>query len=288
MRTPAAARGRLRNMVPMDKYAVVGNPVAHSRSPQIHEAFARATGQDMSYVRLLAPLGGFADAVAQFAREGGRGLNVTVPFKLDAFAVAHAASERAQAAGACNTLLREGDGWYADNTDGAGIVRDLTVNLDVPLAGRDVLVIGAGGAARGILVPLFAQAPRSVTLTNRTMARAEALVERFAARGPLVAVAQAGLAGRRFDVVINATSAGLADDTALPWPPGLFRPHAFAYDMIYADQPTTFLRWARAQGAARTADGLGMLVEQAAESFLLWRGVRPDTRPVFRLLRPGA
>lgn len=271
----------------MDRYAVVGNPVAHSKSPLIHEAFARATGQAMTYERLLAPIGGFADVVAQFAREGGRGLNVTVPFKLDAFAVAHTASERAQAAGACNTLRREGDGWYADNTDGAGIVRDLTANLAVTLADRDILLLGAGGAARGVLLPLFAQGPRSVTLANRTLAKAEALVERFAARGPLAAVPLAALAGRTFDVVINATSAGLAQDVTLPWPAGLFRPQAFAYDMIYSDQPTPFVRWAQAQGAARTADGLGMLVEQAAESFFLWRGVRPDTRPVFALLRPG-
>jgi shikimate dehydrogenase len=272
----------------MDQYAVIGNPVAHSKSPQIHEAFARAAGHAMSYVRLLAPIGGFAEVVAQFARDGGRGLNVTVPFKLEAFAVAREASGRAQAAGACNTLKREGDHWFADNTDGAGIVRDLTANLDVTLADRDVLVLGAGGAARGILLPLFGQKPRSVTISNRTMAKADALVERFSALGPLVAVAPAGLAGRNFDVVISTTSAGLAGDVALPWPAHIFRPRAFAYDMVYADRPTTFVRWAREHGVTRTADGLGMLVEQAAESFLVWRGVRPDTRPVFELLRPGA
>ena len=272
----------------MDRYAVVGNPVAHSKSPLIHEAFARATGQAMTYERLLAPLGGFADVVAQFAREGGRGLNVTVPFKLDAFAVAHTASERAQAAGACNTLQRVDDGWYADNTDGAGIVRDLTANLDVTLADRDILLLGAGGAARGVLLPLFAQKPRSVTIVNRTASKAQALAERFADRGPLTAVPLDALAGSAFDVVINATSAGLAQDVVLPWPARLFRPRAFAYDMIYADRPTPFLRWAREQGAARAADGLGMLVEQAAESFFLWRGVRPDTRPVFALLRSVA
>lgn len=271
----------------MDRYAVIGNPVAHSKSPQIHEAFARATGQDMSYVRLLAPIGGFATAVADFARDGGRGLNVTVPFKLDAFAVAHTASDRAQAAGACNTLKRDREGWYADNTDGAGIVRDLTVNLGVALAGRDVLVLGAGGAARGILVPMFAEGPRSVTLANRTTAKADALAARFAPRGPIAAVAPPALAGKDFDVVINATSAGLAGEVTLPWPAGVLRPGAFAYDMSYADAPTTFLRWAQAQGARRFADGLGMLIEQAAESFFLWRGVRPATAPVFALLRPG-
>ena len=271
----------------MDKYAVVGNPVAHSRSPQIHAAFAQATGQDMRYERLLAPIGGFAEAVEAFAREGGRGLNVTVPFKLDAFAVARTAGDRAQAAGACNTLKREGDGWYADNTDGAGIVRDLTHNLRVSLAGCDLLVLGAGGAARGILASLFTEHPRTITICNRTMAKADALAARFATHGSIAAVAPAALAGRDFDVVVNATSAGLTGDVTLPWPAGLFRPQAFAYDMIYADTPTTFLRWAGAQGVRRAADGLGMLIEQAAESFYLWRGVRPATAPVFSLLRPS-
>ncbi len=266
----------------MDRYAVVGNPVAHSKSPQIHEAFARAAGQAMTYERILAPIGGFAEVAATFAREGGRGLNVTVPFKLDALAIAARASERAQAAGACNTLVREGDAWFADNTDGAGIVRDLTANLGVSLAGADVL--GSGGAARGILLPLFAQGPRSVTLSNRTMAKAQALVARFGSAGPS-RPRRAALAGRRFEIVVNATSAGLKQDAPWPWPGGIFADGAFAYDMIYADAPTPFLRWADGQGVTRRADGLGMLIEQAAESFLLWRGVRPDTTGVFSMLR---
>jgi len=271
----------------MDKYAVIGNPVAHSKSPQIHALFARATGQAMTYERLLAPLNGFDATVEAFAAQGGQGLNVTVPFKLQAFALAHTASDRALAAGACNTLSRDGAGWYADNTDGAGIVHDLMQNLGVALAGRDVLVLGAGGAARGILTPLFAQQPRSVTICNRTMTKAEALATTFAARGPVRAASPAALAGTDFDVVINATSAGLGTDVSLPWPAALFRPQALAYDMIYGDVDTAFLRWARAHGATRAADGLGMLVEQAAESFMLWRGVRPDTRSVFAMLRPG-
>jgi shikimate dehydrogenase len=271
----------------MDRYAVVGNPVAHSRSPQIHEAFARVTGQAMSYERLLAPLDGFAGTVARFAAEGGMGLNVTVPFKLEALALARAASERAKAAGAANTLKRDGDGWYADNTDGAGIVRDLTANLDVTLRGRDVLVLGAGGAARGIVLPLFDERVRSVVVCNRTAGKADALAASFASRGPIEAVRPGMLRGRMFDLVINATSAGLAGDVELPWPAGLFRPRAFAYDMVYGDGGTAFLRWARAQGASRSADGIGMLVEQAAESFHLWRGVRPHTRAVFALLRPS-
>ena len=270
----------------MDRYAVIGNPVAHSKSPQIHQAFARATGQAMTYERLLAPLDAFVPTVEAFAQGGGRGLNVTVPFKLQAFALAEAVSARAEAAGACNTLKRTETGWYADNTDGAGIMHDLTVNLHVPLAGRDVLVLGAGGAARGILVPLFAQSPRSVTIANRTVAKGRELAMLFAARGPIAACAPDELATKSFDVVINATSAGLRDDVALPWPAGIFRADAFAYDMIYGDAPTAFLRFAQRHGVRRFADGLGMLVEQAAESFLLWRGVRPETAPVFALLRP--
>lgn len=270
----------------MDRYAVVGNPIAHSRSPQIHEAFARAAGQDMSYERLLAPLDGFAATVEQFAREGGKGVNVTVPFKLEALAISHSASERAKAAGAANTLKRDGNGWYADNTDGAGIVRDLTVNLDVALAGRDVLVLGAGGAARGILLPMFAERVRTLVVSNRTAERADALAAVFAPRGPIVAIRPGDLGDRKFDAVINATSAGLKGDVPWPWPDGLFRVGAFAYDMIYGDGSTMFVRWARAQGVSRTADGIGMLIEQAAESFFLWRGVRPATGPVFSLLRP--
>src|SRR5689334_6992567 len=263
----------------MDRYAVVGNPIAHSKSPQIHEAFARSTGQAMTYERILAPIGGFAEVAGNFAREGGKGLNITVPFKLDALAVAHTASERAQAAGACNTLKRDGDGWYADNTDGAGIVRDLTANRDARIEGADVLVLGAGGAARGILLPMFAQKPRSLVLSNRTQEKADALVAEFEDRGPITTTRPAELAGRTFDVVINATSAGLKGDTTWLWPQGIFRRHAFAYDMVYGDGGTMFLRWAQAQGVARVADGIGMLIEQAAESFFLWRGVRPDTAP---------
>ena len=270
----------------MDKYAVFGNPVAHSKSPQIHKAFAEATRQRMTYERVLAPLGGFAEALEGFASAGGLGANVTVPFKLDAFAIAYAASDRAQAAGACNTLKRDDTGWFADNTDGAGLVRDLTRNLGVPLAGCDLLLLGAGGAARGVLAPLLAASPRSITICNRTPARADALAMHFSVNGPVAATPAAQLAGRSFDLVVNATSAGLSGDVTLRWPAGLFRPHAFAYDMIYADGPTPFLRWAAEQGVERGADGLGMLIEQAAESFFIWRGVRPDTAPVFAMLRP--
>jgi shikimate dehydrogenase len=271
-----------------DRYAVIGNPVAHSKSPLIHAAFAQGSRQDMTYERILAPRDGFAAAVAEFAAAGGQGLNVTVPFKLDAIELAATASPRAHAAGACNTLKRAGNHWHADNTDGAGLVRDLTLNHRVSLAGRDILLLGAGGAARGIIVPLLGEGARSLTVANRTASRADELAERFAGEGPVSAMSVQALAGRDFDLVINATSAGLKDDVALPWPTGLFRRHAFAYDLIYADAPTLFLRWAREQGVMHTADGLGMLIEQAAESFALWRGITPDTAPIFKLLRPHA
>jgi len=274
-----------------DRYAVIGNPIAHSKSPEIQAAFARQTGQDMSYERLLAPLDGFAETAVQFAREGGRGANVTVPFKLEAFALAQERSARAGRAGACNTLAWRGTHWFGDNTDGVGLVRDLIVNVGAALAGRDLLVLGAGGAARGILGPLLAAAPRSLVIGNRTAARAEELARRFAAEGPIAARTFGDLGGRRFDLVLDATSvnlttAGEGDAAALqPWPETIFAPGALAYDLKYAAQPTAFLQWARRHGAARAVDGLGMLIEQAAESFLLWRGVRPDTAPAFALFR---
>jgi len=269
-----------------DRYAVVGNPVAHSKSPQIHAAFAHSTGVDMTYERLLAPLDGFVATVEAFRREGGRGLNVTVPFKLEAFALASLHSGRAQLAGAVNTLMLEADGrWYGDNTDGAGLVRDLTDNLGLELRDRSILVLGAGGASRGILGPLLDCLPRTLAVSNRTHAKAEALAAQFAPLGPIEAIASEALQGHRFDVVINSTSVGVASSTH-DWPGSVFAPGSFAYDLVYADEPTQFVRWAAQHGAARTADGLGMLIEQAAESFHLWRGVRPHTAPVFALLRP--
>jgi shikimate dehydrogenase len=269
------------------RYAVVGNPVAHSKSPQIHAAFARATGQDLVYERLLAPLDGFAATVTRFQREGGRGLNVTVPFKIEAFALARERSTRAERAGACNVLAWRGTHWFGDNTDGAGLVRDLDVNFGVALAGHDVLILGAGGAARGIVAPLLGAEPRSLTISNRSPDKAEALVRAFAGLGPIRALAPAATAGLHFDVVINATSSSLAAGGAgaLPWPGAIFAGAALAYDLMYGDAPTAFEQWAHAHGAARVADGFGMLLEQAAESFLVWRGVRPDTAPVYALLR---
>ena len=266
-----------------DLYAVVGNPIAHSKSPQIHAAFARATGQDMDYVHLLAPLHGFADTLARFAAEGGRGCNVTMPFKEQAFALSTRLAERAAIAGAVNTLAREGNGWRGDTTDGAGLVADLLRNQAVGIAGRRVLVLGAGGAVRGILQPILAERPGRLVVANRTVERARALTEVFARYGRVEACATGDLADR-FDLVINAAPAEAAALSSLP--ATLLDEGAFAYDLVYADQPTPFVRWAREHGAAGSADGLGMLVEQAAESFWLWRGIRPDTGPLFKLLRP--
>jgi shikimate dehydrogenase len=274
-----------------DRYAVFGNPIAHSKSPQIHAEFARQTRQDMTYERILAPLDGFAATLEAFARTGGRGANVTLPFKLEAFAIARERSERAQHAAACNTLAWRGTHWYGDNTDGVGVVQDLAVNLHVDLAGRDILVLGAGGAAHGVIEPLLSTRPRSLTICNRTFARAQEVAAQFARSGPIAARTIAQVALRRYDLVIDATSARLStlpgddSDADLPWPAGIFAPGSLAYDLKYANEPTPFLHWARRHGAARAVDGLGMLIEQAAESFLLWRGVRPDTSPLFALLR---
>jgi shikimate dehydrogenase len=272
----------------VDRYAVVGNPVAHSKSPLIQEAFARATGQRMRYERLLAPLDGFAEKVRTFVETNGLGLNVTIPFKLQAFALARERSTRAESARACNMLAWRGDHWFGDNTDGAGVVRDLTRNLGETIAGRELLVLGAGGAARGIAGALLAERPLRLVIANRTHAKAVELTAQFERDGPISAAPLASLSGQQFDIVINATSLGLG--TSVPaglWPHRLFAAQALAYDLIYADQMTPFQHWARGEGAARTADGLGMLIEQAAESFYLWRGIRPDTGPVFRMLRPA-
>ncbi len=262
-----------------ERYAVIGHPVAHSKSPWIHAQFARATGEDIAYEAVDAPPEGFVAAVEKFRAGGGKGLNVTLPFKAQAFRYCAGSSARATAAQAVNTLVLDRGQPFGDNTDGVGLLRDLTVNLGRRVAGAQVLLLGAGGAARGVLAPLAEAGAAGIVIANRTLARAEAL----AAGVPGVAVCGfETLAGRAFDLVVNATSAGLGGE--LPrLPPGLFRPGALAYDMMYG-RDTEFLAMARAAGAA-TSDGLGMLVEQAAESFLVWRGVRPDTRAVLAALR---
>ncbi|HLS97657.1 MAG: shikimate dehydrogenase [Porticoccaceae bacterium] len=268
-----------------DRYAVFGNPVAHSRSPDIHARFAAATGQDLVYDRQLVALGGFASAARAFFTAGGKGLNVTLPFKEDAFSFADTLSPRARRAGAVNTLALRGEAVLGDNTDGAGLVRDIRANLGWELAGRRVLVLGAGGAVRGVLAPLLAEGPARLVIANRTLARAAELATAFADLGPVAGGGFAELDGQTFDLVINGTSASLAGDLP-PLPEGLLAPGARCYDMMYGKAPTVFMAWAADRGAV-VADGLGMLVEQAAEAFLLWRGVRPETAPVVAWLRAG-
>ncbi len=261
-----------------DRYAVFGNPVAHSKSPRIHALFAQQTGQDIAYEALLAPLDSFAAAVRDFAQGGGRGANVTVPFKEEAFQLCTRRTPRAYAAGAVNTLSFDGSAIAGDNTDGAGLVRDITANLGVNIAGRRMLILGAGGAARGVVLPLLEFRPAELFIANRTAAKAELLAANFDVGGG----GFESLAGRSFDLVINATAAGLAD-AALPLPDDLFAPGCLAYEMLYG-RDTPFMAQARAAGS-RVADGLGMLVEQAAEAFFVWRGVRPDTAAVLAELR---
>ena len=271
-----------------DRYAVVGNPVAHSKSPEIHAAFARQTAQVIEYSRLLAPLDGFRSTIDAFRAAGGKGVNVTVPFKLEAFDMADEVSARAKDAQAANFLRFDKGRIRADNTDGAGLVRDIVHNLGFQLAGKRVLLLGAGGAAQGVLAPLLEHGPRIFTIANRTVEKALRLAETFrhkpaAAMSVLSGLGFGELAGHHFDLVINATSSSLQGELP-PLPGETFAAGALAYDMMYGSTPTPFLAFAAAHGA-KTSDGLGMLVEQAAESFLLWRGVRPATAPVIALLR---
>jgi shikimate dehydrogenase len=272
-----------------DRYAVIGNPIVHSKSPQIHAAFSRQTGQDIEYTRLLAPPDGFRGTVESFRAAGGKGANVTVPFKLEAFDLADEVSQRAKDAQAANFLNFDSGRIRADNTDGAGLTRDITGNLAFTMAGRRVLLMGAGGAARGALQPLLAQQPAILTIANRTVEKALQLAEAFrhhpsAASSVLSGLRYDELAGHHFDLVINATSSSLQGELP-PLPTGVFAEGSLAYDMMYGNKLTPFLAFAQSQGAARLADGLGMLVEQAAESFFLWRGARPETLPVIELLR---
>jgi shikimate dehydrogenase len=268
-----------------ERYAVFGNPVKHSKSPEIHALFAQQCGQAMSYRALRVEPGGFAAAAQTFFAGGGAGLNVTVPFKRDAFAFADRVSERAARAGAVNTLSRCGDGAIeGDNTDGIGLVRDLVANLGWTVRGARVLLVGAGGAARGVLEPLLLEKPEALLVVNRTGPRAERLVAQFADIGPVAGGAIDLIRNRQFDIVINATSAGLSGE--MPELPGpLLRERSCCYDMVYGAEPTPFMRWAAHHAAWAVADGLGMLVEQAAESFYIWRGVRPETGPVISRLR---
>lgn len=277
-----------------DLYAVVGNPVEHSRSPAIHSLFARQTGQTMDYTRLLAPLDGFAQTVRQWATEHpARGCNVTVPFKFEAFQMAGCHTERAVLAQAANTLVFHSPDpatWLADNTDGAGLMRDITVNADTRIQGMQVLLVGAGGASAGVLGPLIAQGPERICVANRTVSKAQDLVDTHrgwaSQHGVVLQACSLDALSGPFDIVINGTAASLQGG-AIPIPAGCIRgmgPQTLVVDMMYGPAAEPFLAWAREHGA-RTRDGLGMLVEQAAEAFHVWRGVRPDTAPVLEQLR---
>lgn len=268
----------------MDTYAVVGNPVAHSKSPFIHARFAQQTGRIMHYTALLAPLDGFEQTVLDFRKTGGKGMNITVPFKFEAFTLASRLTDRANAARAVNTFrFEEKEEILGDNTDGVGLVRDIEVNLNFPLAGKRILLMGAGGAASGVILPLLQQQPGLLVIANRTPDKAASLRRQFTSHGNITAGHYHDFAGQRFDLIINATSASLHNELP-PVPADLFR-NAFAYDMLYSSRLTPFLELARVQGAGYLADGAGMLVEQAAESFLLWHGIRPETQTVIRQLR---
>lgn len=267
-----------------ERYAVMGNPIAHSQSPRIHTLFAHQTGEPVAYERILVPIDGFAAAVTEFAASGGRGLNITVPFKLQAWAEVDRRTARAERAGAVNTIAITDAGRLGDNTDGAGLVRDLCCNHGVQVQARRILVLGAGGAVRGVLPTLLAETPAELVIANRTRARADAIAAALASLGCVTACGLQELAGERFDVIVNGTSAGLHEELPV-LPKGLIIAGTTVYDMVYGRTPTAFCSWALEQGAARALDGLGMLVEQAAESFLLWRGMRPQTAPVIHALR---
>lgn len=276
--------------IALPRYAVIGNPVAHSRSPQIHAMFSEQTGKPLRYERLPAPIDGFSDTASVFARNGGLGLNVTVPFKQEAYALAaDHLSNRARLAGAVNTLSWRDGVWHGCNTDGVGLVSDLR-RLGVTLDGARILLVGAGGASRGVLEPLAHAGCARIHIVNRTVERATALVAGWVASGlaPSTEVTAGTLDSAAipggWHLVINATASGL-QNAAPDLPGALYSPGATAYDMMYGAQPTAFMRQAQADAAAHTADGLGMLVGQAAESFFIWHGVRPDTAPVLAALR---
>ncbi len=271
-----------------DRYAVIGNPIEHSLSPLIHGAFARQTGEALVYDKILGDLEGFEEDVRRFFAEKGKGLNVTVPFKERAWRLADKLSDRARRAGAANTLLlEEKGGLMADNTDGVGLVRDLAENQGFDFTGKQILLVGAGGASRGVAWPLLEQNPAGLVIANRTSSKAESLADALRAQGAEVeGCGLDALAGRKFDLIINGTAAGLKGKVPAI-PDDCLAPGGWIYDMMYGTGAMPFVSWGKAHGAARAFDGLGMLVEQAAESFYLWRGVRPDTQPVIEMLRAG-
>lgn len=276
---PVNANGHL-----MDRYAVMGNPIAHSLSPFIHTEFAKETDQDLEYTKIEVPLDCFAEYVYQFQKQLGRGLNITVPFKQQAFELVSSCSKEAEIAEAVNTLSFRADGSiHGDNTDGIGLVRDLLSNQCYSLKDKNILIFGAGGAVRGILLPLLNQSPNMITIANRTQSKAQKLVEKISLYGAVQATSFDALKNK-YDLIINGTSLGLSEHN-IPFNPTVLSKDSFCYDLIYRQEPTPFLKWALHHGVKRVVDGIGMLVEQAAESFYIWRGVRPETSKVIQLLK---
>lgn len=267
-----------------DRYAVMGNPIAHSKSPRIHTLFAQQTRQELTYDAILVDTGSFAQAVDEFRQSGGKGVNVTVPFKQDAWELADHRSAGAELAGAINTLSFYDNQCHGDNTDGTGLVRDLVCNLSIKLKDKKLLVLGAGGAVRGVLEPLLEQKPGKITVANRTSSKARELAAHFASHGNIIGTGYDDLERRPFDVIINGTAASLQGNVP-PVAEACVGRGTCLYDMMYRSDPTPFMLWGTRLGAGSCFDGLGMLVEQAAESFAIWRGVRPDTIPVIRQLR---
>jgi len=269
----------------IDRYAVFGNPIAHSKSPQIHTLFAEQTGQSLIYTAELAEAGQFDLAIKDFIKNNGKGLNITVPFKEDAWSCATQRSDRAQRAGAVNTLMLQQDGsLFGDTTDGIGLVRDLIQNHHIQIKGKAILLIGAGGAVRGVLEALLEQQPSSLLIANRTKQKALQLANDFADLGNIKGCGLDEINQADFDLIINGTSASLKGDLP-PLPATIFKKNSSSYDMMYAAQATPFMQWSTNNGATKVFDGLGMLVEQAAESFYIWRKVRPQTKPVIQHIR---
>ena len=268
----------------IDDYAVMGNPISHSKSPSIHTLFAEQTQQSILYTAIHVDLGGFKQAVGNFAASSGKGLNITVPFKQEAWELVTERSERAERAGAVNTIKIEDGKLFGDNTDGVGLVNDLTINHGIELKGKTVLLMGAGGAARGVLIPLLKQNPSSLFIANRTPDKAKDLADDFSDAGNVKGGGYEAIEELKFDVVINATAASLQGDLP-PLADTLLSDNASCYDMMYSAKPTPFMQWAKQHNAKNILDGLGMLVEQAAESFLIWRGVKPETKAVIEKLR---
>ena len=272
----------------IDTYAVMGNPIAHSQSPFIHEQFAKQTQQNLQYLKILVSLDSFSDTVTIFQREGGKGLNITLPFKQDAFKIVTQLSDRAQLAEAVNTIIFENDGkLIGDNTDGVGLLRDLTENISYNLQNKKILILGAGGAVQGILAPLLSEHPEYIVVANRTVEKAKQLATKFTSIGNVQACGFSDLISQSFDLIINGTSASLKAELP-PLPTNLLNNNACCYDLAYALKPTLFMQWAEQQGAKQCYDGTGMLVEQAAESFYLWREIRPETKNVIKQLREKA